>query len=121
MSLFKEMLLHVEPFTTCVVAIKALMRSSKVLPTHLATMSALSLSQVLVNSNLGCKVSGFRPLQEDKIEAIYTTLVRVIQKHCFSISPHGCNQQEQQLSDLLNHSFSTYFFRVTAELFLLSF
>lgn len=32
-------------------------------------------SQVLVNSNLGCKVSGFRPLQEDKIEAIYTTLV----------------------------------------------
>lgn len=32
--------------------------------------------QVLVNANLGCKVSGFRPLQEDKIEAIYTTLVR---------------------------------------------
>ena len=39
-------------------------------------ISLFSQSQVLVNSNLGCKVSGFRPLQEDKIEAIYTTLVR---------------------------------------------
>lgn len=39
-------------------------------------ITLFSLSQVLVNSNLGCKVSGFRPLQEDKIEAIYTTLVR---------------------------------------------
>lgn len=46
--------------------------------TRLVTTSALSRSQVLVNSNLGCKVSGFRPLQEDKIEAVYTTLVRVI-------------------------------------------
>uniref|UniRef100_A0A665WRZ4 EPH receptor A10 n=1 Tax=Echeneis naucrates TaxID=173247 RepID=A0A665WRZ4_ECHNA len=34
----------------------------------------LAAHKVLVNSNLGCKVSGFRPLQEDKIEAIYTTL-----------------------------------------------
>ncbi|XP_075961841.1 ephrin type-A receptor 10 isoform X3 [Anarhichas minor] len=33
----------------------------------------LAAHKVLVNSNLGCKVSGFRPLQEDKIEAIYTT------------------------------------------------
>lgn len=46
--------------------------------TRLVTTSALSLPKVLVNSNLGCKVSGFRPLQEDKIEAVYTTLVRVI-------------------------------------------
>lgn len=45
--------------------------------TCLVTTSA-RLSQVLVNSNLSCKVSGFRPLQEDKIEAIYTTLVRGI-------------------------------------------
>ncbi|KAJ3609775.1 hypothetical protein NHX12_024285, partial [Muraenolepis orangiensis] len=29
---------------------------------------------VLVNSNLGCKVSDFRPLQDDKIDAVYTTL-----------------------------------------------
>lgn len=43
--------------------------------TGLISASLLSQSQVLVNSNLGCKVSGFRPLQEDKIEAIYTTLV----------------------------------------------
>lgn len=51
---------------------------------HIGIVSSLSVtddnqfifpSQVLVNSNLGCKVSGFRPLQEDKIEAIYTTLV----------------------------------------------
>ncbi|XP_037329983.2 ephrin type-A receptor 7 isoform X3 [Pungitius pungitius] len=34
----------------------------------------LAAHKVLVNSNLGCKVSGFRPLQEDKIEAIYTSL-----------------------------------------------
>uniref|UniRef100_UPI0037E7B8BB ephrin type-A receptor 7 n=1 Tax=Semicossyphus pulcher TaxID=241346 RepID=UPI0037E7B8BB len=34
----------------------------------------LAAHKVLVNTNLGCKVSGFRPLQEDKIEAIYTTL-----------------------------------------------
>ncbi|XP_056876158.1 ephrin type-A receptor 7 isoform X3 [Takifugu flavidus] len=34
----------------------------------------LAAHKVLVNSNLGCKVSGFRPLQEDKIEAIYTTM-----------------------------------------------
>nr|XP_061808294.1 ephrin type-A receptor 7-like isoform X2 [Nerophis lumbriciformis] len=34
----------------------------------------LAAHKVLVNGNLGCKVSGFRPLQEDKIEAIYTTL-----------------------------------------------
>ncbi|KAJ3609418.1 hypothetical protein NHX12_023939 [Muraenolepis orangiensis] len=32
------------------------------------------LTGVLVNSNLGCKVSGFRPLQDDKIDAVYTTL-----------------------------------------------
>uniref|UniRef100_A0A3Q3AE62 Ephrin type-A receptor 10 n=1 Tax=Kryptolebias marmoratus TaxID=37003 RepID=A0A3Q3AE62_KRYMA len=34
----------------------------------------LAAHKVLVNSNLSCKVSGFRPLQEDKIESIYTTL-----------------------------------------------
>ncbi|XP_056154410.1 ephrin type-A receptor 7 isoform X3 [Lampris incognitus] len=34
----------------------------------------LAAHKVMVNSSLGCKVSGFRPLQEDKIEAIYTTL-----------------------------------------------
>uniref|UniRef100_A0A3Q1DEL3 receptor protein-tyrosine kinase n=1 Tax=Amphiprion ocellaris TaxID=80972 RepID=A0A3Q1DEL3_AMPOC len=34
----------------------------------------LAAHKVLVNSNLVCKVSGFRPLQEDKIEAVYTTL-----------------------------------------------
>ncbi|XP_040044278.1 ephrin type-A receptor 10 isoform X5 [Gasterosteus aculeatus] len=33
----------------------------------------LAAHKVLVNSNLGCKVSGFRPLQEDKIETIYTS------------------------------------------------
>lgn len=35
----------------------------------------LAAHKVLVNSNLVCKVSGFRPLQDDKIEAVYTTLV----------------------------------------------
>uniref|UniRef100_A0A1A7YZC9 receptor protein-tyrosine kinase n=1 Tax=Iconisemion striatum TaxID=60296 RepID=A0A1A7YZC9_9TELE len=34
----------------------------------------LAAHKVLVNSNLSCKVSGFRPLQEDKIETIYSTL-----------------------------------------------
>uniref|UniRef100_A0A8C6T365 receptor protein-tyrosine kinase n=1 Tax=Neogobius melanostomus TaxID=47308 RepID=A0A8C6T365_9GOBI len=34
----------------------------------------LAAHKVLVNANLCCKVSGFRPLQDDKIEAIYTTL-----------------------------------------------
>ncbi|XP_010781070.1 ephrin type-A receptor 7-like [Notothenia coriiceps] len=34
----------------------------------------LAAHKVLVNSSLGCKVSGFRPLQDDKIEAIYTSL-----------------------------------------------
>ncbi|XP_072549447.1 ephrin type-A receptor 7-like [Salminus brasiliensis] len=34
----------------------------------------LAAHKVLVNSSLVCKVSGFRPLQEDKIEAVYTTL-----------------------------------------------
>ncbi|XP_041738903.2 ephrin type-A receptor 7-like [Coregonus clupeaformis] len=34
----------------------------------------LAAHKVLVNASLGCKVSGFRPLQEDKIEAIYSTL-----------------------------------------------
>ncbi|XP_028819040.1 ephrin type-A receptor 10 isoform X2 [Denticeps clupeoides] len=32
----------------------------------------LAAHKVLVNSNLVCKVSGFRPLQEDKMEAVYT-------------------------------------------------
>uniref|UniRef100_W5K5C4 Ephrin type-A receptor 10 n=1 Tax=Astyanax mexicanus TaxID=7994 RepID=W5K5C4_ASTMX len=35
----------------------------------------LAAHKVLVNSSLVCKVSGFRPLQDDKIEAVYTTLV----------------------------------------------
>uniref|UniRef100_A0A1A8RJA7 Ephrin type-A receptor 10 n=2 Tax=Nothobranchius rachovii TaxID=451742 RepID=A0A1A8RJA7_9TELE len=34
----------------------------------------LAAHKVLVNSNLGCKVSGFRPFQEDKIETICSTL-----------------------------------------------
>ncbi|KAL0962460.1 hypothetical protein UPYG_G00340260 [Umbra pygmaea] len=34
----------------------------------------LAAHKVLVNASLGCKVSGFRPLQEDKIEAIYSTM-----------------------------------------------
>ncbi|KAI4895702.1 hypothetical protein NFI96_030696, partial [Prochilodus magdalenae] len=34
----------------------------------------LAAHKVLVNSSLVCKVSGFRPLQEDKMEAVYTTL-----------------------------------------------
>lgn len=38
-------------------------------------INLFSCPQVLVNSNLSCKVSGFKPLQEDKIESIYTTLV----------------------------------------------
>nr|XP_020453052.1 ephrin type-A receptor 10 [Monopterus albus] len=33
----------------------------------------LAAHKVMVNANLSCKVSGFRPLQEDKIEAVYTT------------------------------------------------
>lgn len=41
----------------------------------------LAAHKVLVNANLGCKVSGFRPLQEDKIETIYTTLVRTLGLH----------------------------------------
>lgn len=35
----------------------------------------LAAHKVLVNSSLVCKVSGFRPLQDDKIEAVYSTLV----------------------------------------------
>ncbi|XP_067112390.1 ephrin type-A receptor 7 [Osmerus mordax] len=34
----------------------------------------LAAHKVLVNANLGCKVSGFRPLQEEKMEQVYTTL-----------------------------------------------
>ncbi|XP_076157119.1 ephrin type-A receptor 10 isoform X2 [Alosa pseudoharengus] len=34
----------------------------------------LAAHKVLVNSSLVCKVSGFRPMQDDKIEAVYTTL-----------------------------------------------
>ncbi|XP_019906025.1 ephrin type-A receptor 7 [Esox lucius] len=34
----------------------------------------LAAHKVLVNASLGCKVSGFRPLQEDKVEAIYSTM-----------------------------------------------
>ncbi|XP_039510200.1 ephrin type-A receptor 7-like isoform X2 [Pimephales promelas] len=34
----------------------------------------LAAHKVLVNSSLDCKVSGFRPLQDDKIEAVYSTL-----------------------------------------------
>ncbi|KAM9457591.1 ephrin type-A receptor 10 [Clarias gariepinus] len=34
----------------------------------------LAAHKVLINSSLVCKVSGFRPLQEDKMEAVYTTL-----------------------------------------------
>uniref|UniRef100_A0A671SBG6 Ephrin type-A receptor 10 n=1 Tax=Sinocyclocheilus anshuiensis TaxID=1608454 RepID=A0A671SBG6_9TELE len=34
----------------------------------------LAAHKVLVNSSLVCKVSGFRPLQDDKIEAVYSTL-----------------------------------------------
>ncbi|KAA0710292.1 Ephrin type-A receptor 7 [Triplophysa tibetana] len=36
----------------------------------------LAAHKVLVNSNLVCKVSGFRPFQDDKIEAVYSTLHR---------------------------------------------
>ncbi|KAF4092554.1 hypothetical protein AMELA_G00022290 [Ameiurus melas] len=34
----------------------------------------LAAHKVLINSSLACKVSGFRPLQEDKLEVVYTTL-----------------------------------------------
>ncbi|KAM9414945.1 ephrin type-A receptor 10 [Salvelinus alpinus] len=34
----------------------------------------LAAHKVLVNASLGCKVSGFRPLQEDKMEAIYSAM-----------------------------------------------
>ncbi|XP_062874606.1 ephrin type-A receptor 7-like [Trichomycterus rosablanca] len=34
----------------------------------------LAAHKVLVNSSLVCKVSGFRPLQEDKMESVYSTL-----------------------------------------------
>ncbi|XP_064836584.1 ephrin type-A receptor 7-like [Oncorhynchus masou masou] len=34
----------------------------------------LAAHKVLVNASLGCKVSGFRPFQEDKMEAIYSTM-----------------------------------------------
>ncbi|XP_064201644.1 ephrin type-A receptor 7 [Anguilla rostrata] len=34
----------------------------------------LAAHKVLVNSSLVCKVSGFRPLLDDKVEAVYTTL-----------------------------------------------
>lgn len=37
---------------------------------------SLAAHTILVNSNLVCKVSGFRPSREDKIEAVYTTVVR---------------------------------------------
>ncbi|KAG2460471.1 EPHA7 protein, partial [Polypterus senegalus] len=36
---------------------------------------SLAAHKILVNSNLACKVSGFRPSQEEKIEAVYTTMV----------------------------------------------
>uniref|UniRef100_A0A8C4T1U9 Ephrin type-A receptor 10 n=1 Tax=Erpetoichthys calabaricus TaxID=27687 RepID=A0A8C4T1U9_ERPCA len=35
---------------------------------------SLAAHKILVNSNLACKVSGFRPSQEEKIEAVYTTM-----------------------------------------------
>lgn len=38
----------------------------------------LAAHKVLVNASLGCKVSGFRPLQEDKMEAIYSAMVRLL-------------------------------------------
>ncbi len=38
----------------------------------------LAAHKVLVNSSLVCKVSGFRPLQDDKIEAVYSTLVSIL-------------------------------------------
>ncbi|KAI5097802.1 ephrin type-A receptor 7 isoform X5 [Silurus meridionalis] len=34
----------------------------------------LAAHKVLINSSLACKISGFRPLPEDKMEAVYTTL-----------------------------------------------
>ncbi|XP_060748151.1 ephrin type-A receptor 7-like isoform X1 [Tachysurus vachellii] len=34
----------------------------------------LAAHNVLINSSLVCKVSGFRPLQNDKMESVYTTL-----------------------------------------------
>ncbi|XP_043945371.1 ephrin type-A receptor 7-like [Protopterus annectens] len=34
----------------------------------------LAAHKVLVNSNLSCKISGFRQLQEDKMEVIFTTM-----------------------------------------------
>ncbi|XP_051775040.1 ephrin type-A receptor 7-like isoform X1 [Erpetoichthys calabaricus] len=37
---------------------------------------SLAAHKILVNSNLACKVSGFRPSQEEKIEAVYTTMQR---------------------------------------------
>ncbi len=44
----------------------------------------LAAHKVLVNSSLVCKVSGFRPLQDDKIEAVYSTLVSI-----FTIMQHS--------------------------------
>lgn len=36
---------------------------------------SLAAHKVLVNSNLVCKISGFRQSQEDKMETIFTTMV----------------------------------------------
>ncbi|XP_029426764.1 ephrin type-A receptor 10 [Rhinatrema bivittatum] len=65
---------------------------------HLTEMGyvhkGLAAHKVLVNSNLTCKISGFRQLQDDKIEAVFTTMagkssvlwtaLEAIQYHQFS-------------------------------------
>lgn len=39
---------------------------------------SLAAHKVLVNSSLACKITGFRRLQEDKMETIFSTMVRCL-------------------------------------------
>lgn len=48
---------------------------------------SLAAHKVLVNSSLACKITGFRQPQEDKMETIFTTMVRGFSKLNFQCFP----------------------------------
>lgn len=48
---------------------------------------SLAAHKVLVNSSLACKITGFRQPQEDKMETIFTTMVRGFSKFNFQCFP----------------------------------
>lgn len=48
---------------------------------------SLAAHKVLVNSSLACKITGFRQPQEDKMETIFSTMVRGFSKLNFQCFP----------------------------------